>query len=695
MSDIAIKRLDHDPAAVGGADDGDSREPTLVHRAVTLIAAIGIFWAVFQIFPFQSAAPYTGVYVALGVIAALGVAAAALVAKDVRTLNRANHILVVTAALGIICYAVGIIVSGISYGTDEEIFVQHSAHLLGQGVNPYGADLTPAFHRYAMSSQFYTKLLDGTYTHGLDYPAVPVLLTWAANGLVHDYHTVAFVCAGALVAALLVAYKLLPRDYRGVATIICVGYPILMDHARGGIVGIIMLPFLMIAVAGWERIGRDGRLDRRAVAGALCFGVALSVQQLAWMMAPFFVAAIFLTRWPETGARVALRVTALWSAIAVGAMLVINSPFIIWNPGSWLSGVTEPLRQKAIAEGEGLVDIPISLHFGTGDLSMYSLGGAAVYAAVFALFVLYFDRLRPAWIIAPALALVFQGRPLIEYFAIPALAWLVMLLTADRDQEPSPRPWPMLAARRRMVIGGVALLPAVGLWAAGLASSQPLDLKITRVVADGALNQIDQMTVRVTNKTDKPIDPHFMITNGYSTSFWNEVSGPVKIAGHQTSEFVISTPGTGSSPAISGDFTLAAVADVPASVSYAPKTVIAQYTTSFADDLGRQYGAGDTAHVDVQLRDRHGRITKTAGVHVVLNQVVFTASGIRGSNLSVNGGAAGSPGEAVTDGLGVAHFTVAKGNSTPTGLVHLQAWIKQSGSIPTYGYSSFLTEQWP
>ena len=30
-----------------------------------------------------------------------------------------------------------------------------------------------------------------------------------------------------------------------------------------------------------------------------------------------------------------------------------------------------------------------------------------------------------------------------------------------------------------------------------------------------------------------------------------------------------------------------------------------------------------------------------------------------------------------------------------SGLVHLQAWIKQGGSIPTYGYSSFLVQQWP
>lgn len=696
MSDVAVQRPDHE--AAGRPDDEQTAPdlaPTLVHRVITLIAAAGVFWAVFQVFPFQSAAPYTGVYVALGAIATLGVAFAALAARDVRTLSRANHVLVVTAALGIIAYIVGIIVSGISYGTDEEIFVQHSAHLLGQGVNPYGADLTPAFHRYAMSSEFYTKLLDGTYTHGLDYPAVPVLLTWAANGLLHDYHTVAFVCGGALVASIFVAYKLLPRDYRGAATIMCVGFPILMDHARGGVVGIIMLPFLMVAVAGWERIGRDGRLTRRAIIAAVCFGVALSVQQLAWMMAPFFVTAIFLTRWPELGAKAALKVTALFAAIAAGTMLVINSPFIIWNPGAWLSGVTEPLRQKAIAEGEGMVDIPISLHFGTGNLSMYSLGGAAVYAAFFVLFVLYFDRLRPAWIIAPALALVFQGRPLIEYFAIPALAWVVMLLTSEREQPESARPFPLLAARRRMLVGGIALLPAVGLWAVGLATPQPLKLKITGVVTNGALNQIDQLTVRVSNTTGDAIAPHFMMTNGYSTSFWNEVSGPAKVPAHQTSMYVISTPGTGSSPSIGGDFTLAAVSDVPASVSYAPKTSITKYTTSFQDDLGRQYAAGDTAHVDVQLRDRHGRVSKTSGVHVVLNQVVFTASGIRGSNLTVNGGPAGNPAEAVTDSLGVAHFTVTKNSTTPTGLVHLQAWIRQSGSIPTYGYSPFLTQQWP
>lgn len=694
MSEIAVKRLDENTAEVA-ADEG-AQAPTLVYRAITLVAAAGIFWATFQIFPFQSAAPYTGVYVALGTVAALAVGVTSLAAKSVRTLNRANHVLVITGALGIISYAVGIIVAGISYGTDEEIFVQWSAHLLGQGKNPYGADLTPAFHHYAMSSQFYTKLLDGTYTHGLDYPSVPVLLTWMANGVLHDYHTVAFVCSGMLVITLFVAYKLLPRDYRGIATLICVGYPILMDHARGGIVGIIMLPFLMIAVAGWERIGRGGKLNRRAVISAVCFGVALSVQQLSWMIAPFFVAAIFMLRWSEVGAKAALRVSALWAALAVATMLVVNSPFLIWSPGHWLAGVTEPLRQKAIAEGEGLVDIPISLHFGTGDLGLYSLAGAAVYAGFFAIFILYFDKFRPAWIIAPAMALVFQARPLIEYFAIPALVWAVVLLTADKDQEPeSPRPWPMLAARRRLIVAGVAMLPAVGLWTLGAATPQPLDLKIAAVTSNGALNQIDLITVQVKNKTGQAIDPHFMMTNGYSTSFWNEVSGPVKVPAHGTATFVISTPGMGSSPGVGGDFTLAAVSDVPASVSYAAKTAIAKYSTSFLDDLGRQYAAGQTATVDIQLRDRHGRPAKVAGVTITLNQVKFTAGGIIGANLSMNGGKAGAPGMAVTDSQGIAHFDIVKGTDAPTGLVHLQAWIRQSGSMATYGYSSFLTQQWP
>ncbi|NUP46439.1 MAG: hypothetical protein HOW97_03865 [Catenulispora sp.] len=701
MRDIAVKRLDQDDADAPDTPDtvGDQATltgPTLVYRAVTLVAAAGVFWAVFQIFPFQSAVPVTGVYVALGAIAALFVAVTAMAAKDVRTLNRANHVLVVAAAFGIICYAVGIIFAGISYGTDEEIFVQHSAHLLGKGQNPYGADLTDAFHRYAMSSQFYTKLLDGTYTHGLDYPSVPVLLTWAANGVLHDYHTVAFVCSGALVVTLFVAYKLLPRDYRGVATIVCVGYPILMDHARGGIVGIIMLPFLLIAVAGWDRIGRGGRLDRRAMISAACLGVALSVQQLSWMLSPFFVAAIFMMRWPEVGAKAALKVTALFSGIAVATMLVLNSPFIIWNPGKWFSGVTEPLRQKAIAEGEGLVDIPISLHFGTGNLSMYSLGGAAVYAGFFIIFILYFDRLRPAWVVAPAAALVFQGRPLIEYFAIPALVWAVALLTVESGHGDSPRPWPLLAARRRMMFAGLALVPALGLWTVGVATPQPLDLKITGVKTNGALNQIDQITVLVTNKSDQAIDPHFMITNGYSTSFWNEVSGPAKVPAHSKAEVVISTPGMGSSPGSGGNFTLAAVTDAPASVSYAANFAIARYSTSFLDDLGRQYAAGDTAHVDVQLRDRHGRIARAKGIQVVLNQTFFNASGISAANLSINGGPAGAAPVALTDSDGVAHFTVTKApNTQATGLVHLQAWIKQGGSIPTYGYSSFLVQQWP
>src|SRR5258708_30511145 len=113
MSDIALQRPGNDAAEhPGSAAPSESGAPTMAHGITTLVAAAGLFWVIMEVFPAQSAAPITGVFVALGNVATLGVAVAAMAARTEKTLSRANHVLVAVAALAIISFTVAIIVTG-------------------------------------------------------------------------------------------------------------------------------------------------------------------------------------------------------------------------------------------------------------------------------------------------------------------------------------------------------------------------------------------------------------------------------------------------------------------------------------------------------------------------------------------------------------------------------------------------------
>src|ERR1700682_910250 len=81
------------------------------------------------------------------------------------------------------------------------------------------------------------------------------------------------------------------------------------------------LLYALPLVASW--IWRD------RLAGAIAFGLAVAIKQIAWFVAPFYLIAVVGT----SGWRAALRHTAIASAI----ILVKTLPFIDWHPQDWIT----------------------------------------------------------------------------------------------------------------------------------------------------------------------------------------------------------------------------------------------------------------------------------------------------------------------------------------------------------------------
>ena len=85
--------------------------------------------------------------------------------------------------------------------------------------------------------------------------------------------------------------------------------------------------------------------ERRWSAAAV--GVAVSMKQLAWFVAPYY----FLATLHERGWREALRRVGIAGAVFVAS----NLPFVLADAGAWFSGVATPVLQPMFPRGLGII----------------------------------------------------------------------------------------------------------------------------------------------------------------------------------------------------------------------------------------------------------------------------------------------------------------------------------------------------
>jgi uncharacterized membrane protein len=176
--------------------------------------------------------------------------------------------------------------------------------------------------------------------------------------------------------------------------------------------GSVDLLYALPLVAAW--------LWRDRLGGALAFGAACSVKQVAWFVAPFFfIAAIASSGW-RAAARQALAATAVFA--------ITNLPFVLWHPGDWLAGVLTPVIEPMFPRGAGLVFLSTS-----GGLPFLPSGVylAMEAAAMLACLVIAWRARRTSPEIGVALALLplfFAYRSLFSYFfLVPLFAFAALV----------------------------------------------------------------------------------------------------------------------------------------------------------------------------------------------------------------------------------------------------------------------------
>jgi hypothetical protein len=540
------------------------------------VALLGLFWPMMNAWGDVVSVPASGLAVVAMTGGALWLAAAVATARSEEALEGLDRWLLVLGLLVLAGQLATRLAGSSGYGTDEASFEQSAANLLLHGHDPYGVDLTAALGAFSTPSKYLTYTMTGGTVSTFGYPALPVLVVAPFVQLTGGGQAVPIADTFVLMLATVLLFRQLPRPWRGLAIVLCVGFPALAGFAYTGVNLIIAMTALLIAAFRWTATGRQGRLGRDGVVRAVAFGLALSCNQLAWFIAPFLLVGIFLIRRAEVGSRGAAGVVVRYLGVAGATFAILNAPFILWNPGAWLDGVAAPLTQHAIPYGQGLIGLTLFLRLGGGMLDAYNYAAALLYIALLLLYASRFRTLGRACFVFPLLALFVSGRSLAEYWMTTIAVIAVGVLSAEESDIRAASPlrlWPGSSPTVRRWATGALFIPAAAALALAVATPQPLDLHIVRARSNPTLRAVQEIQVWAHNSTNGALEPHFATNMSGQAVLWETRSGPRVLPAHASAIYRLTAPDASSMPGNGTKFTVEAVTGSPRTISSTPAFV--------------------------------------------------------------------------------------------------------------------------
>ncbi|MFH9003324.1 hypothetical protein ACH4E5_08765 [Streptomyces afghaniensis] len=514
--------------------------PALWHRVLTLLADISLLigtravWATAAGHRPAVAAVISACYAS---ILACGVLA--LVVRRERSLARVDLCVLVTGVTLTLCAWIML-----HHGSDEALLTTQAARDVAAGHPVYGQPWPWLFgHGVAL-----TPTVTGGYDLTYGYPPLAPLLAVPLLWLGHGGTPATAVSTGALVAGTVVLWRMLPAPWRSAATMVCLGFGMLPSYGRLGYPAIVALALLVPVVVRWPRIGAGGRLGAAGLARAACLGAACAAQQLPWFLAPFLLAGLYAVRRGELGGRAAAVVVLRFAGAAATVWLLVNTYFVVSEPGPWLTGIALPLTQGAVLHGQGVVDISLYLTDGSDRLDWYSSASLLLLAGLLVLFVLFVRRLGPAATVLPWCAFYLATRSQDGYYLLMTPLWLAAAVTAPASAFAGawqPRVRLLSGPRRRparIVLAALLLLPALVGAAVAATGTPPLRMRVVATRHPTAAT-VSRLTLRVTNTDDTALAPHFTLTMGQGMDpYWRVVRGPRSLPAHATARYELRPP---------------------------------------------------------------------------------------------------------------------------------------------------------
>ncbi|MFF0732020.1 hypothetical protein ACFYVK_10445 [Streptomyces chartreusis] len=511
--------------------------PAQWHRVLTLLADVSLFIGTRAIWT-QAASHRLVVAAAVSLCYAsiLVCGVLALVVRRARSLARLDLCVLVTAVALTLCgWAMN------HGGSDEAVLTTQAARELVAGHPVYGQPWPWLFgHGVAL-----TPTVTGGYDFTYGYPPLAPLLTAPLLWLGHGALSATVVSTAALLAGTVALWRMLPTPWRPAATMACLGFGFLPSYGRLGYPAIVALALLMPVVVRWPRIGRGGRLRAGGLARAACLGAACAAQQLPWFLAPFLLAGIYAVRRGELGARAAGWVVARFAGAAGLVWLLVNTYFVVSEPGTWVRGIALPLTQGAVIHGQGLVGISLYLTDGSDRLDWYAHASMLLAAGLLALFVLFVRRLGPAATVLPWCAFFLATRSQDGYYLMMTPLWLAAAVTAPASEFATAwQPRPRVLCRRPARIAAAALLltPALASAAWAATGTPPLAMRVASV-RRAAPTAVARLGIEVTNAGAVALAPHFTLTTGQGMSqYWTVVRGPVVLPARASARYELRPP---------------------------------------------------------------------------------------------------------------------------------------------------------
>ncbi len=556
-----------------GAAAGRAFDACTSRRAVAAAVAVGLLVPASAAWNNIIASPLTGILSALLTGSLLVLAGLVACARDERRVTELEPVLLVAGLVTLLVEAATLLPRTPNYLNADTGLLHAAAISLQAGHDPYAANLSWAIKAFSFP---------GTYTTGggvwavLGQPSLGLLATFALISARGDVPAATFVEVISLAFTMLLLYRALPLRVRVLAPLVCVVLPVLPNQALGGATETLLLPMLIVVAHRWRDVGRGGVLGQSGMLRAVALGLAVSTNQLAWLMIPFLLLGMTLIRLPELGLRGAVRIVARYASVAAAVFLVLNGAFIAWSPGNWLHDVSSWFAGSVVPPAQGLAGVlTLFAHVGGGDLEAFGWTVALAWAGLLCIYALSFARLSSLWCVLPCLSLWLGDRAAMSDLIVPTVVLLVAVLQGGTTPAPQG-PWH--TSRLRLGLGrlapAAALTPAAIALALALTAPAPLLIKLVSASRSRGSVDLRAITITVTNRSGSTLAPHFQTRDGSSFGgFWLVRHGPRALAPGRTATYVIAGDGRGFVPQSRIPFVVDAVTGAPETVSSASFTV--------------------------------------------------------------------------------------------------------------------------
>ncbi len=424
-----------------------------------------------------------------------------------------------------------------NYGTDSLVMTHVGGVALLGGRDPYAEPLSPYFNQFNLPLRFTTPRMDGTITDHITYPALNFLLfvPFLALG-VGDLR---LVLLGFQVMDALVIYILAPKEVKALAVAPFVAGLYFQAGAGGGLNDWAWVFFILPIIPLW---------DRSRKASGLFLGLAGSFKQVPWLVAPYLLLRVVLEA--RAGRRSPWREALEFLAPALAVFLVLNLPFIVWNPSLWWRDILDPIIPAGapmVMHGSALSYLTTHGQFPVTK-DWYTLAVAATGVALAALYYLLFPFSR-RWVWAlPGILALLDYRSLMNHYSYWLYPLAVEGLFVYQGWKPrgATQSWISKVKRRSTLVPLIALalvLTSSGLYFGPLAADRHLQLVSLGPLSDTlGVGAITTLNVTIHNPTQGPLEPLLSVQFlGWPMLYWNRTSGPSALGPGLTGAYTFST----------------------------------------------------------------------------------------------------------------------------------------------------------